>query len=573
MKSKKNKISPNRPAQRRLSVFEKKLLAKAKFKCIVPSLLACNSLIAPKKLKVTLKHQHWKTKKEESNQYSINLKQTFKGKLTFEITNPKYFEVSGIYHEENYGLTRELILTNTSGVQRYVKADSIQEFVTTFPKGKQKLKGKFTSLGTAPFCSNKKWYFRLLVPIGDAMKNIKYPHEYIKEHKYLHFDQKKWNTQMTMMGMRFVTLKGTRAEINVEDKKYDFYTVEDVPGQFIDSHTKLDLESFKRHAHAIRSAFAILSGKYYRDQVFYVASSKKDFTKIDHVFFEQEEESVLTDNRMIDFQLVREMYDDQNEDYKAAHKSVQWTLSSAIFSNLCSEIATHQPVNRTVELIISGNRNLNSVQKGAIYSVAIETLTGEIYERNKTDLKPIKDKTLAKDLRENLIGTLKTFEKKIGAPVITMMTAKLENINQPTNREKLSMPFEYYGIKLSEEERDILEHRNKFLHGKTPKTDKYELEEVVLQLHHLIGCLILKHVGYSGYVTNLSIIHLFKYPEKIEKQLKSALTTDVKSKAAIEELIKQGKFEEAKRAAEDTVGFLKKLKEQKQKIDSFVRII
>jgi hypothetical protein len=349
--------------------------------------------------------------------------------------------------------------------------------------------------------------------------------------------------------------------------------VEDVPAQFIDSHTKVDLICFKKHAHAIRSAFAILSGKYYRDQAFYIASRKKDFSKIDQVFFEQEQESVLTENRMIDFQLVREMYEAQNDEYKAAHKNTPWTLSPAIFSNLCTEIVKHQPVNRTIELIISGNLNHNPIQRGAIYSVAVETLTTEIFDRHKTDLKPIKDKVIARELRENLIGTLKTFDKKIDANVIKMLAAKLENVNQPTNREKLSMPFEYYGIKLSEDERKVLEHRNKFLHGETPKTDLYELEEVVLQLHHLIGCLVLKHVGYSGYVTNLAIIHLFKYPEKIEHQIKSALTKNVKSKAAIDALVKEGKFEEAKKAVEDTVGFLTKLIEAHQKVDSFVRVI
>lgn len=573
MRTSKKKKKVSGLTQRVLSPEEKKWLASAKHKYFLPTLMALNNLATPKSLKVSLITQNRKTNKEEKCSYSVKLKQSLKEGLTFEITNQKYFDVSGIHHKESYGLTKHLVLSNKNGDLRYVKPNSIKNFITTFPKGKQKLKGKFSSFGTADFNSNQKWYFRLLIPISDYKKNIQYPFEYIQGGEFLKFDQKLWNAQMSALGIRFLSMKGTFTQVHIQEQQYDFYVVEDIPGQIIDSNAKIDLATFKKYTHAIRSAFAVLSGKYYRDQIFYIASNRKDFKKITQVFFEHEEESVLTDNKLINFQLAREMFDSQDEVYRNENKNKAMSLSSSIFSRLCSEIFECQPINRTIELIISGNRNINPLQKGAIYSVAIETLTGEIYERNSVKLKPLKDKVLWKELRGKLLQALDSMESRIDFTAIKVFKARIENMNQPPNREKLSMPFDYYGIQISDDERKVLEYRNKFLHGDTPHTDIYDLEEIALQLHHLIGCLLLKHVGYSGYVTNLAIFRFIKDSEKMDQYIREGLTTRVKTEVEIEQLIAEGKLEEAKAALGHKISFLKRVKEMNQKLDLFMRII
>ena len=101
---------------------------------------------------------------------------------------------------------------------------------------------------------------------------------------------------------------------------------------------------------------------------------------------------------------------------------------------------------------------------------------------------------------------------------------RLNEINKPvnkehlTNNEKLTRPFEQLNINLSLHDISIIEHRNDLLHGNIlldggetddiEKTNLY-MSYVSAKLYTLISKLVLKSVGYDGYVYNQA-----KYLEK-----------------------------------------------------------
>jgi len=104
------------------------------------------------------------------------------------------------------------------------------------------------------------------------------------------------------------------------------------------------------------------------------------------------------------------------------------------------------------------------------------------------------------------------------------MKRRLNEINKPinkqhlTNNEKLTKPFEQLGIHLTLNDIKIIEHRNNLLHGNIllKKEDSQSDESINLymsyvsaKLYTLISKLILKTVGYNGYVYNNA-----KYLEK-----------------------------------------------------------
>lgn len=87
-----------------------------------------------------------------------------------------------------------------------------------------------------------------------------------------------------------------------------------------------------------------------------------------------------------------------------------------------------------------------------------------------------------------------------------------------TNNEKLTRPFEQLGIPLSLHDIVIIEHRNDLLHGNILLKKDDEIDEdktnlymayVSAKLFTLISKLVLKSVGYKGYVYNQA-----KYLEK-----------------------------------------------------------
>ena len=83
---------------------------------------------------------------------------------------------------------------------------------------------------------------------------------------------------------------------------------------------------------------------------------------------------------------------------------------------------------------------------------------------------------------------------------------KINNLNQPPNTDKLSLPFKAVGYNLSKEEIEVIKDRNKFLHGhlniNVNETEINKLFYTSLMLHRLCCVLILKLCGFQGYIIN-----------------------------------------------------------------------
>ena len=117
-------------------------------------------------------------------------------------------------------------------------------------------------------------------------------------------------------------------------------------------------------------------------------------------------------------------------------------------------------------------------------------------------VKPVVDKSKWKKLRKDYLNLLEGAglsdeEKKF-------ITKKLNNLNQPTNIDKLQVPFAALGVTLSQAELDTIEMRNDFLHGRNdcdlnPKSMNQMVWTCKL-LHQLCCILLFKLSGFSGYI-------------------------------------------------------------------------
>ncbi|GAA4736883.1 hypothetical protein GCM10023229_14270 [Flavisolibacter ginsenosidimutans] len=167
-------------------------------------------------------------------------------------------------------------------------------------------------------------------------------------------------------------------------------------------------------------------------------------------------------------------------------------------------------------LIIEAGEASLVLMPGA-YAIALESIVKlipgnkkkEPLIRNKQE-KEFFLKACLKALDEISIG-----KSEAELDAIAVIRSKIPNLLQQTNREKLSAPFENLGIELNEYDKQALETRNAFLHGRFPDITNLgpqrplsrvnkDLLYCSLRFYNLINKLILTLIGFKGYFCNHS---------------------------------------------------------------------
>lgn len=103
---------------------------------------------------------------------------------------------------------------------------------------------------------------------------------------------------------------------------------------------------------------------------------------------------------------------------------------------------------------------------------------------------------------------------------------KIDNLNTPTNMDKLKLPFEHLGYSLSDAEIAGIKDRNRFMHGILNTNKEEEMADKLfhasLLMHKLSCILLLKHCGFSGYIINNLALFQKTDMEEIEEMLSFA---------------------------------------------------
>jgi len=463
---------------------------------LVPSIVAIHDFAAPDDFKVKLVYLDSNTQEAKISEYPIILWHDKKPGIRFAITMNEPPNVGGVEYKESYGLHSQLGLIGEND-RLMVARDSVFDFHTRFPFKPQILTGRFKQANLICAHEYKNVFNRLIIKVEDD-KMIG-PLDILEYTGWAEYDHDKFNVHPSLMGISFKT-GGGHAEVKVGTSTYLFY---DVEGNFliIDGLSREDLETFKQKAEAIRTALALMSGKFYGGICSYVTSGGADFTDINGVWYELEKESVQSGRRIIDRQLFNAMH---KEDMGSP---VGRPVTAAVFSALCSSLWEKEQLMHAAKLVVSAMGNTDPLQQGALYSVALETLTNELGEPKSKDLKPIQDKTISEDIIKKLTAVVAGYNGIISNESAGILQKKISDINNPTNKDKLVKTFGLYGIALTELDHKTIGKRNDYLHGRNPlgSSEAFELTQISLRLHTLITALLLKSVGYSGNVINLDV--------------------------------------------------------------------
>jgi hypothetical protein len=269
----------------------------------------------------------------------------------------------------------------------------------------------------------------------------------------------------------------------------------------IDSADEMEFEIFQNYAYSILMGFGYITGSFVQNIGFYFSYDKHK--KLQGIKIQGKRKSVYT--------FLSPVYKNPegvfpNQDFHDKYYSIIRGLNSTEFSKLCQLINDSEEFKVIILLILESCAATQIIQPAG-FAVALEGFAAFI----KKEIEKDKEKKSLK-LSSKILGDLKmvlTTNKEELGDSFDLFNKKIEQINQPTNKDTLLKPFEYLKIPINELDKQTIAHRNDLLHGRYDlksafegeNNDKYRFS-ASLRLYTLLSALILKYVGFDNRVIN-----------------------------------------------------------------------
>jgi len=192
-------------------------------------------------------------------------------------------------------------------------------------------------------------------------------------------------------------------------------------------------------------------------------------------------------------------------------------IPASVFSQLATLIRESDELSATIILLLEAASVRSLLLIPAVFSVVIESLSKQIGVPSHGSVKPVNDPKLEASIVSDILGVIDSYQPQLDENALLTVKRRVPGITRPvvmhrlTNNEKLTAPFGYLCITLTLADITAIEHRNDLLHGNvllqdgSPASDSEinaYMAFIAGKLYTLISKLLLKYVGYSGYVIN-----------------------------------------------------------------------
>ena len=179
------------------------------------------------------------------------------------------------------------------------------------------------------------------------------------------------------------------------------------------------------------------------------------------------------------------------------------------FERLTVMLYRNEDLARAVLILIESS-TMALDYEGAMCAVALETICSALDESEQsTFLKNDSwQKNVIPEFEDTILHLLE--HKIISEEHASTMKKKLNGLNMPTNGDKLSIPFEKRGYSLSKSEKEVIQKRNRFLHGHIIGHNYDEAYKEILysclELQKLCAILLFREAGFNGYILNNAVL-------------------------------------------------------------------
>jgi len=285
---------------------------------------------------------------------------------------------------------------------------------------------------------------------------------------------------------------------------------------FIDCSSKSNINNFYNQTISILVSLGFFTSFFRQDECFILGSLDNEYHAVEFIEYRSLRESITIPFRFLD----NNSYDIFDIKEVARQIVNMPTIQQEPFDalvNLCYN--NPEILNCLFVYIASSCYPLDT--RPACLAVVMEGICNYILKQNEERLNPIKEKKIAKEIREKIIDLIKAYKEIIDRDDFITLIKRIDNLNQPTNTEKLKRPYELLGIKLKDYEIKAIENRNNFLHAnlqfeigrdiKNSSSTAHQLFFTCNVLDRLFYKLVLKLINYKGtMLNNIKILeHIF----------------------------------------------------------------
>ncbi len=371
--------------------------------------------------------------------------------------------------------------------------------------------GSFNSIN---FDTSNRQFHRLIIPCSEKPNYVFSIENVSVEYKYKQHTSTRLAIEVDIPEGKFHLYQVFK---KLNDKTKPSYIV-------IDCQTSMQFQEFSEICHSILISFGFVSGSLIQNEGFFFQYRNPELnvpTSFYHTQFRKSIKASYTPiysnpHGIIHDRKVADKYQDKIK-----------VMSSLSFSRLCHLVHLESDMKSALFLILETNTT-SLVSSPGLFSIALETLANFVYQKNESGLAPIPDKKIAKQLRSELKTVIQKHSKEIGVDAEAILSNRIDQINQRTNREKLLIPFNILGIELNDLDIQAIEQRNSFLHGKIPMIQDEKPENISeedklryflhLKLFTLLSALILKLSEFNGHIVNYPKIHESSTGKKLREK-------------------------------------------------------
>lgn len=222
------------------------------------------------------------------------------------------------------------------------------------------------------------------------------------------------------------------------------------------SWTKMDLSTFKKVINAVRVVWGLISGYYIGKNVYYMSCKPEDSCDGISLAYINLQEEIVSYRGLLTTGTCGNVADNETH------------LTIKEFECFVNLLYRNNSFFRAGQLLVNASNDID-LSKGGIAAIALETITGEIW--NNMEHKDVK---MPKELHNKIRDCIIQFYSvdKISKEKKEHYINKMSGFSEHFNSEKLLKPFEHLGIMLNRTEVEIVKNRNRILHGELPRIDK-----------------------------------------------------------------------------------------------------
>ncbi|WP_346985966.1 hypothetical protein [Chryseobacterium sp. POE27] len=343
---------------------------------------------------------------------------------------------------------------------------------------------------------DKKYFFRYIVPLDKKENFEDFENYYIK-----------------INGIQ----KGNLIKIDSENNKVHFYQFQHNNRYYLvtESLYKCSFNEIENLAHSTLLTLGFFSGKFHLNETYIVASNRDNFNSPVGLYYKSLRESIsgqysifTTNAYSVLVPISKKMKAKNAENRMMNIIEQKWKfriqmIKEDVFNNMVNLFYQNESFARAALLLLSNSKLGLELQSGA-FCIAFETICNSINKKYNLVAPKMIETLQWNTIKKDLLAIFNN--SKLSKEAKQFGINKINNLNQSTNKDKLTLPFKEIGYELNLNEIKVINDRNLFLHGNlNVKDGENEIDKLFytsIMLHRLCCTLILKMCSFEGHIIN-----------------------------------------------------------------------